>query len=1280
MGAAKNLDIALKVAEEGAKVARKAKVKPTVKEAERVAFPGIYDDPRIIAEKASGRVASESPAMKQLFGVTRDDLYEMSKGRKGNIEGKLPGAAENPKGSKAAEKVMTKKNEQRLLDALYESEKYPELVKGMDPWYTMDPLFKQMVQLMGEEKAVKEYKKFNTLLGMASPGSEVTTEIPRGTAAYFLQKEGRFPEFEEFAGMPAAKRREIDFPQDILNVPGHMYHKTAHSTPMAKFLETGELGMDSPKVPMYIEASGVPETGFQTDMPVGDAHWSRAVGLGDTRTSKNFGASVSTPEMSMLAPWWRKKIAGEVGIESVPAQARTWGLFSPQTGVTTPIGKPKLEMISDKIMETARRLNISPEEARDLVLMGKTYAGKAGGGSIKAASKLAKAAKKTVYELAHEKASKNAEKLLGLPPGNTAKDRAKAMGFDVDNPMYHGTTKDFSEFDISKTNDIGFHVGTPEQAHNININDRGWNVERMKDNANIMPLLTKTKNPYRTEDLTFWDRMYRDLYNDKKIPFEKYEAIRQEGNKQGSLKNWSRLSKNALEDLGHDSIIYKNKVESPSSENIQDSLIVLNPSHIRSRFAAFDPAEAESADILKAGGGSIKALEKAIRVGEEAAKETLKKAKDYKPTKGKISELKDYVRDAKGEYGAQRVERAADLVPNLEKQYGLKSLKSAFDGDNAKSLMVMHPGDFEKYAKPLPEDYAKSIEAIKFEGGKQVPTIIQPERGYPVRTGIDENGTPTWDLIKMHPEDYFDYLGNIARDTGFDWVPFLNLAEESGGTFKIAGHEGRHRNRALNKLGDKSTLITLNPTNIREGLPRRSQEEYQQGLIELLGPKPKVRPEDTYEKETRRMIELPEFFAEGGSSKKPSFFPKDSKPHKQGFPIEYEEYYPRSTRPESELLEEFNKDELTAKDYLKAAPTIAKTVGKMLKEQAVEELPTYTEPRAIPDIALNALATGVGSVSDLAFLGSGVDRPPLGSERLMDMLADLGVTSGTKRPLAENLLAVASPKVLRTAEKGINKLAPIVERSFTPITTTVEAVAPDLAKFKPIDFQEYVTNRLISNQYGGVPTKVMGDRITSKLPAQGVYFNEAGQLETNPMMAIDIPNVKDISKATELRSDIASAGKALNQESMAGIRFLPLATNKVDDATAILVRPKDGKITNEDVIKLGNEFGNSMVVSHNPRLGGVVLAPFGEPGGELQIAKSKIKDLFGSDMDIRAGHSSLQKDRFYMPRSDYSKEGARKVPKATKELRQELKKFETLRYPRPSSPSRTNPLTGDISD
>ena len=1229
---AKDLDIALKVAEEGAKIARKAKVKPTVKEAERIAYPGIYDDPRVIAEKAASRVAPESPAMKQLFGVTREDLYDIGKERKGNLPGILPGAAENPKGSKAAEKIMTKKNEQRLLDAFAESEKYPELIRGMDPWYVMDPLYKHMVQLVGPERAAEEYKKFNTLLGMASPGSEVTTEIPRGTAAYFLQKEGRFPEFEKYLGVPSAKRLEMEeFPTDILNVPGHMYHKTAHSTPMAKFLETGKLEMESPKVPMYIEASGVPETGFQTDVPVGDAHWSRAVGLGDTRTAKNFGASVSTPEMSMLAPWWREKVAGEAGLESVPAQARAWGLFSPQTGVTTPIGKPKLEMIADKIMETADRLKISPEDARDLVLTGKTYAGKAGGGAIKAITKAVKVGEKAIKEAKHT-IPEIEQPFIGYlkksgDHESYSHDAAKAVDYHHSHLMKDPDAM-FADDALTFVRYEGEPVFTIKGESVID----PYHPDSAKHISTLAEMLKRNgadpNLPFRIEDLA--------------LPRE--EAPYQ-GKQIGTLQDWIDMPKNKY-----------------------------------------------------AGGGAIKALDKAIKVGEQAIKE----AKNYKPTKGMISELKDYVRDAKGEYGAQRVERAADLVPNLEKQFSSSALRQAFIDDNASSLLVMPPKDFEKFAAPLPEWYGKSIEATKFEGGKQIPITIPPlEESYLIKQPYGKS----YEEKKMAPEEYFKHLGSVAREHGFNDIPFLKFDEGlyKDPTMVISGHEGRHRSRALDKLGDEATLVKLYPEySFREGMPRGTQEEYLQALEEMFGQKSLVEPQRLRNPKTgtydyRSLERLPEFFAEGGSTadggsthrqdkpldparQKPSFFPKDSKPHKQGFPIEYEEYYPRSTKPESELLDQFRKDELTAKDYLRAAPTIAKTAGKMLKEQAKEELPTYLEPRAIPDIALDALATGVGSISDLAFLGSGVDRPPLGSEQLMDLLNEYGLTSGVKRPLAENLLTIASPKVARTAEVGINKLLPIVERNFTPITTTVEAVAPDLAKFKPKDFQEYVTNRMISSQYGGTPMNIMGDEITSKLPAQGVYFNEAGQLETNPMMAIDVPNIKDISKAKELRSDIASAGEALNQESMAGIRFLPIATNKLEDASAILVKPKSGKITNEDVIKLGNEFGNSMVVSHNPRLGGVVLAPFGEPGGELQVAKSKIKDLFGSDMHIKAGHSDLQKDRFYMPKAEYAQEGARQTPRSTKELRQELKRAEALRYREPSFLSETNPLTGGIGD
>ena len=59
-----------------------------------------------------------------------------------------------------------------------------------------------------------------------------------------------------------------------------------------------------------------------------------------------------------------------------------WGAASPITGVKSLIGAPKLEILAEQIMRTAIRLGISPEEARDLVLLGEAYAGKAEGGLI----------------------------------------------------------------------------------------------------------------------------------------------------------------------------------------------------------------------------------------------------------------------------------------------------------------------------------------------------------------------------------------------------------------------------------------------------------------------------------------------------------------------------------------------------------------------------------------------------------------------------------------------------------------------------------------------------------------------------------------------------------------------------------------------------------------------------------------------------------------------------------------------------------------------------------
>jgi hypothetical protein len=387
--AAKAVQPSKEVAKAAAKAVKDAEqlasapVVQTVANPERMQFPGIYKRPDVIAAEAAARVAPESENLQRLFGVTRNDLYEMGKGRKGNLPGTLPGLAAKPKGSKVGSQIMTPQNTQRMIDVLSEAEKHPALVQGMDPWYVMDPLFQRMVRELGLERAKDEYNVMNHLMGMASPGSEVTTEIPRGTAAYFLHKQGRFPEFEQFAGVPKHLRGE-DFPSDLMSVPGHMYHKTAQSDPMQRFLDKGEIDMSSPKVPMYIQASGVPEIGFQTATPVGDAHWSRAVGLSDVRggSKPNWVKSVSTPEMGDLGPWWRNQVAGEVGLESVPAQARAWGTFSPQTGVTTPIGSPKLELLADQVAEAARRMDVSPEDALIMFINGNARLGKKEGGEV----------------------------------------------------------------------------------------------------------------------------------------------------------------------------------------------------------------------------------------------------------------------------------------------------------------------------------------------------------------------------------------------------------------------------------------------------------------------------------------------------------------------------------------------------------------------------------------------------------------------------------------------------------------------------------------------------------------------------------------------------------------------------------------------------------------------------------------------------------------------------------------------------------------------------------
>ena len=166
----------------------------TVMNPERIAFPNIYRNPKELVQEAASRVAPENPLLQQLFGVTRQDLFDIAQQgtRAGNITDVPFKTAKNPKGAAHAEQVMNPRNAQRLQDIVAEAKQQPELYKGMAAWYTMDPLYQRFVDIYGPDRAIGEYNKFNTLTGMSSPGSEVLTELNRGTAANMMDTLGRF--------------------------------------------------------------------------------------------------------------------------------------------------------------------------------------------------------------------------------------------------------------------------------------------------------------------------------------------------------------------------------------------------------------------------------------------------------------------------------------------------------------------------------------------------------------------------------------------------------------------------------------------------------------------------------------------------------------------------------------------------------------------------------------------------------------------------------------------------------------------------------------------------------------------------------------------------------------------------------------------------------------------------------------------------------------------------------------------------------------------------------
>jgi hypothetical protein len=245
---------------------------------------------------------------------------------------------------------------------------------------------------------------------------------------------------------------------------------------------------------------------------------------------------------------------------------------------------------------------------------------------------------------------------------------------------------------------------------------------------------------------------------------------------------------------------------------------------------------------LQAGGLVKKALKAAVKTPQKAV--PLVEAPSIFIPSG-ISSVKEAARQSKGEYGARRIERAADEVKNLEKLYNEKALREVFLGDNAKAVVTMDPADFERYAQILKGRTKDDI------GPKMAELAKQGE--------IDKYTLPM--------DEYIQHLMRIQG--GFDQAPYLNIYKDEVGIPsmpEVRGHEGRHRSRALSEAGESTGLVQISPRgDLREGLPRRSQEEYIEALREELERSGRLVLPEVDGSYRRPAIELPEPYAEGGA-------------------------------------------------------------------------------------------------------------------------------------------------------------------------------------------------------------------------------------------------------------------------------------------------------------------------------------------------------------------------------------------------------------------------------
>ena len=202
----------------------------------------------------------------------------------------------------------------------------------------------------------------------------------------------------------------------------------------------------------------------------------------------------------------------------------------------------------------------------------------------------------TEFEKAHLIAQQNAalpvsQGGLGLAPDNTAMDRARAMGFDVD--VYHGTGKDIGQFDLKiaadkegRSRGLGLGRGKIYTSNEDVASSYAMAapIRKLGKESNVLPLKTSGKFLPEEDYYEMFEQLAGKPSYSSDLDMKTRDAI-------------IKKLDDKLKKEGYAGIMKLHYNEDGSIAEVGQTAI-FDPKNIRSRFAAFDPMKKESSNLL----------------------------------------------------------------------------------------------------------------------------------------------------------------------------------------------------------------------------------------------------------------------------------------------------------------------------------------------------------------------------------------------------------------------------------------------------------------------------------------------------------------------------------------------------------------------------------------------------------------------------------------------------------------------------------------------------------